>query len=181
MAQSSVRSPGRSVAQTAVTNWVEVPARSIRAWLASSSRRAGSSVKRVNVASAVRRNVARRAASSPWPITSPTTSTVASRGAAATSMKSPATPPSAGTKQVARSSPGRAGGATGVSARCSTRSSASSWSWSAITRVARCSERSARTSADTSFWTPMTCVCRPSASSTGASRSSLWNGVPSRR
>ena len=48
-----------------MTNSVVGPERSISAWLAISSSRLGSSVKRQKVASAVRRNVARRAASEP--------------------------------------------------------------------------------------------------------------------
>ena len=63
---------------TAVTKIEDVPVRSTSTWLASSSSRHGSSTKPAKVAIEARTNVARRAASTPLPDTSPTASTVES-------------------------------------------------------------------------------------------------------
>ena len=71
-AHVSLPSRGRRTATTAVTKIVDGPARSTSTWFESSSSWHGSSTKPAKVASAVRTNVARRAASTPLPDTSPT-------------------------------------------------------------------------------------------------------------
>ena len=71
-AHASRPSRGWTTTATAVTKIDDVPVRSTSTWLASSSSRHGSSTKPAKVAIDVRTKVARRAASTPLPETSPT-------------------------------------------------------------------------------------------------------------